>query len=115
MPSPSPVSCWPPCSSSASAASSAPWRKSAPGRFFGTWWYHAWGFDWLYDKLFVKPYLLLCQLLGRDPIDRTLGVVPFSVRGGHNLLSLTENGRLRWYAASLVGGAAILLGALLLA
>ena len=74
--------------------------KSAPGRFFGTWWYHAWGFDWLYDKLFVKPYLLLCQLLGRDPIDRTLGVVPFSVRGGHNLLSLTENGRLRWYAAS---------------
>ncbi|HCL3572716.1 TPA: NADH-quinone oxidoreductase subunit L [Pseudomonas aeruginosa] len=89
--------------------------KSAPGRFFGTWWYHAWGFDWLYDKLFVKPYLLLCQLLGRDPIDRTLGVVPFSVRGGHNLLSLTENGRLRWYAASLVGGAAILLGALLLA
>ncbi|MBK4532471.1 hypothetical protein JJQ17_25450, partial [Enterobacter cloacae] len=46
---------------------------------------------------------------------RTLGVVPFSVRGGHNLLSLTENGRLRWYAASLVGGAAILLGALLLA
>ncbi|HIE1867334.1 TPA: NADH-quinone oxidoreductase subunit L [Pseudomonas aeruginosa] len=89
--------------------------KSAPGRFFGIWWYHAWGFDWLYDKLFVKPYLLLCQLLGRDPIDRTLGVVPFSVRGGHNLLSLTENGRLRWYAASLVGGAAILLGALLLA
>ncbi|HBO4385634.1 TPA: NADH-quinone oxidoreductase subunit L [Pseudomonas aeruginosa] len=89
--------------------------KSAPGRFFGTWWYHAWGFEWLYDKLFVKPYLLLCQLLGRDPIDRTLGVVPFSVRGGHNLLSLTENGRLRWYAASLVGGAAILLGALLLA
>ncbi|HBO4656112.1 TPA: NADH-quinone oxidoreductase subunit L [Pseudomonas aeruginosa] len=89
--------------------------KGAPGRFFGTWWYHAWGFDWLYDKLFVKPYLLLCQLLGRDPIDRTLGVVPFSVRGGHNLLSLTENGRLRWYAASLVGGAAILLGALLLA
>ncbi|MDG3819799.1 NADH-quinone oxidoreductase subunit L [Pseudomonas aeruginosa] len=89
--------------------------KSAPGRFFGTWWYHAWGFDWLYDKLFVKPYLLLCQLLGRDPIDHTLGVVPFSVRGGHNLLSLTENGRLRWYAASLVGGAAILLGALLLA
>ncbi|MBG7167043.1 NADH-quinone oxidoreductase subunit L [Pseudomonas aeruginosa] len=89
--------------------------KSAPGRFFGTWWYHAGGFDWLYDKLFVKPYLLLCQLLGRDPIDRTLGVVPFSVRGGHNLLSLTENGRLRWYAASLVGGAAILLGALLLA
>ncbi|MBN0639082.1 NADH-quinone oxidoreductase subunit L, partial [Pseudomonas aeruginosa] len=21
--------------------------NSAPGRFFGTWWFHAWGFDWL--------------------------------------------------------------------
>ncbi|SDI16490.1 NADH-quinone oxidoreductase subunit L [Pseudomonas panipatensis] len=89
--------------------------KSAPGRFFGTWWFHAWGFDWLYDKLFVKPYLLLCRLLARDPIDQTLVLVPLTARGGHNLLSLTENGRLRWYAASLVGGAALLLAALLLA
>ncbi|MGV8267913.1 hypothetical protein ACV334_34885, partial [Pseudomonas aeruginosa] len=39
----------------------------------------------------------------------------FSVRGGQNLLSLTENGGLGWYAASLVARAAILLGALLLA
>ena len=89
--------------------------QSAPGRFFGTWWYHAWGFDWLYDKLFVKPYLLICRLLGADPIDKTLVLVPLTARGGHKLLSLTENGRLRWYAASLVGGAALLLGALLLA
>ncbi|SDL05453.1 NADH dehydrogenase subunit L [Pseudomonas delhiensis] len=87
--------------------------KSAPGRFFGTWWYHAWGFDWLYDKLFVKPYLLICRLLGRDPIDQTLVLVPLSARGGHTLLSLTENGRLRWYAASLVGGAVLLLALLL--
>ncbi|WP_371366465.1 NADH-quinone oxidoreductase subunit L [Pseudomonas sp. QL9] len=89
--------------------------QSAPGRFFGTWWFHAWGFDWLYDKLFVKPYLLLCRLLGRDPIDQSLVLVPLTARGGHKLLSLTENGRLRWYAASLVGGAALLLAALLLA
>jgi len=89
--------------------------QSAPGRFFGTWWYHAWGFDWLYDKLFVKPYLLICRLLGADPIDKTLVLVPLTARGGNKLLSLTENGRLRWYAASLVGGAALLLGALLLA
>ncbi len=24
--------------------------NSAPGRFLSTWWFHAWGFDWLYDK-----------------------------------------------------------------
>jgi len=89
--------------------------QSAPGRFFGTWWFHAWGFDWVYDKLFVKPYLLICRLLAADPIDKSLVLVPLTARGGHKLLSLTENGRLRWYAASLVGGAALLLGALLLA
>ncbi|SDO42753.1 NADH-quinone oxidoreductase subunit L [Pseudomonas jinjuensis] len=88
--------------------------QSAPGRFFGTWWFHAWGFDWVYDKLFVKPFLAICHLLRRDPVDRSLNLVPFTARGGHNILSLTENGRLRWYAASLVGGAALLLGALLL-
>ncbi|MCY1457187.1 NADH-quinone oxidoreductase subunit L [compost metagenome] len=68
----------------------------------------------MYDKLFVKPFLAICHLLRRDPVDRSLNLVPFTARGGHNILSLTENGRLRWYAASLVGGAALLLGALLL-
>ncbi|WP_295461068.1 NADH-quinone oxidoreductase subunit L [uncultured Pseudomonas sp.] len=89
--------------------------KSAPGRFFGTWWYHAWGFDWLYDLIFVKPYLLLARLLRRDPIDQGIGLIPLLARGGNLALSITENGRLRWYAASIVGGAVLLLGALLLA
>lgn len=89
--------------------------KSAPGRFFGTWWYHAWGFDWLYDLLFVKPYLLLARLLRHDPIDQAIGLIPLLARGGNLALSITENGRLRWYAASIVGGAVLLLGALLLA
>src|SRR5690606_5407887 len=25
--------------------------RSATGRFLGAWWYAAWGFDWLYDRL----------------------------------------------------------------
>ncbi|MDK8263234.1 MULTISPECIES: NADH-quinone oxidoreductase subunit L [Pseudomonas] len=89
--------------------------KSAPGRFFGTWWYHAWGFDWLYDLIFVKPYLLLTRLLRHDPFDQAIGLIPMLARGGNLALSITENGRLRWYAASIVGGAVLLLGALLLA
>lgn len=88
--------------------------ESAPGRFFSTWWFNAWGFDWLYDKLFVKPYLALCRLLGADPIDKTIDIIPLTARGGNHILSRTENGNLRWYAASLVGGAVLLLGAVLL-
>lgn len=89
--------------------------KSAPGRFFGTWWYHAWGFDWLYNWIFVKPYLAITQLLRSDPIDKVILIVPILARAGNLTLSLTENGRLRWYAASIVGGAVLLLAALLLA
>lgn len=88
--------------------------ESAPGRFFAAWWYAAWGFDWLYDRLFVQPYLLLCRLLGRDPFDRGITQIPMLAKGGNRLMSQTESGRLRWYAASLAGGAVLLLGALAL-
>ncbi|MFV0889768.1 NADH-quinone oxidoreductase subunit L [Metapseudomonas otitidis] len=88
--------------------------QSAPGRFLGAWWYAAWGFDWLYDKLFVKPYLLATRLLGNDPIDSGIGLIPRLVRGGNGMLSSSQTGQLRWYAVSLVGGAVLVLGAVLL-
>ncbi|MBM7061764.1 NADH-quinone oxidoreductase subunit L [Pseudomonas sp. UL073] len=88
--------------------------NSAPGRFLSAWWFAAWGFDWLYDVLFVKPYLLVCRLLGRDPIDKTIGVLPRLARGGNQAMSRTETGNLRWYAASIVGGSVLLLATLLI-
>jgi NADH-quinone oxidoreductase subunit L len=87
--------------------------QSAPGRFLSAWWFAAWGFDWLYDKLFVQPYLLLCRLLGRDPIDRSIGLIPFLVRGGNTLLARSETGQVRWYATSIAGGAVLVLAVLL--
>ena len=88
---------------------------SAPGRFLGAWWYAAWGFDWLYALLFVKPYLLICRLLGRDPLDHAIGLIPATVRSSHEAMTSTENGYLRWYAASLALGAVVVLGIIVLA
>ncbi|MCQ4320517.1 NADH-quinone oxidoreductase subunit L [Stutzerimonas stutzeri] len=88
--------------------------QSAPGRFLTAWWYAAWGFDWLYDKLFVQPYLGLCGLLARDPVDAAIGLIPRTARGSHALLSRAQTGQLRWYALSIVGGAVLLLGVVLL-
>ncbi|MOA03728.1 NADH-quinone oxidoreductase subunit L [compost metagenome] len=88
--------------------------QSAPGRFLSAWWFAAWGFDWLYDKLFVRPYLLICRLLGRDPIDISIGLLPLLARGGHLALRQSQTGNLRWYATSIVGGAVFVLAALLL-
>ena len=87
---------------------------SAPGRALGAWWYAAWGFDWLYDKLFVQPYLWLCRVLGRDPIDQSLGLVTWSAQRGHRLSAKAQTGQMRWYAVSIVGGAALVLGIILI-
>ncbi|MBC9251025.1 NADH-quinone oxidoreductase subunit L [Pseudomonas alcaligenes] len=87
--------------------------QSAPGRFLSAWWFAAWGFDWLYDLLFVKPYLLICRLLGRDPIDQSIGLVPRLARGGNGLLARAQTGQVRWYATSIAGGAVLVLAVLL--
>lgn len=87
--------------------------SSAPGRFLSAWWFAAWGFDWLYDKIFVQPYLLICRLLGRDPIDFSIGLLPALARGGNAVLVRSETGYVRWYAASIAGGAVLVLAAIL--
>ncbi|ACS86317.1 NADH-quinone oxidoreductase subunit L [Musicola paradisiaca] len=87
---------------------------SAPGRFFSTWWFHAWGFDWLYDKVFVKPYLAIATLLQRDPLNALMNIPAILVRWGNRALLVSENGQLRWYVASMGVGAVVVLALLLL-
>ncbi|MGK2913170.1 MAG: NADH-quinone oxidoreductase subunit L [Porticoccaceae bacterium] len=83
---------------------------SAPGRLIGGWWLNAWGFDFLYDRVFVRPYRGLAQLLRHDPIDQALGVVTLVARQSHRLLAVTENGLVRWYVASIAAGAVLVIG-----
>ncbi|MGY3856767.1 NADH-quinone oxidoreductase subunit L [Aeromonas intestinalis] len=88
--------------------------QSAPGRLLSTLWFNAWGFDWLYDLLWVKPYLLATRLLGKDPLDRAMNLPAVLAQTGHQLLAWTVSGKLRWYAASMGMGAALILALLLL-
>ncbi|MBX9445742.1 NADH-quinone oxidoreductase subunit L [Dickeya chrysanthemi] len=88
--------------------------NSAPGRFFSTWWFHAWGFDWLYDKVFVKPYLAIATLLQRDPLNALMNIPAILTRWGNRALIVSENGQVRWYAASMGIGAVVVLALLLL-
>ncbi|WP_323943366.1 NADH-quinone oxidoreductase subunit L [Aeromonas caviae] len=88
--------------------------ESAPGRVLSTLWFNAWGFDWLYDLIWVKPYLLATRLLGKDPLDRMMNLPAVLAQGGHQLLAWTVSGKLRWYAASMGMGAALILALLLL-
>lgn len=88
--------------------------NSAPGRLLSTLWFNAWGFDWLYDQLWVKPYLLATRLVGQDPLDWMMGLPAWLAPGGNQLLAWTVTGKLRWYAASMGIGARLVLALLLL-
>ncbi|MFF7710100.1 NADH-quinone oxidoreductase subunit L [Pseudomonas sp. NPDC007930] len=89
--------------------------NSGPGRLLSRWWFAAWGFDWLYDKLFVKPYLAISHLLRKDPVDKTIGLIPAMAKGGNSAMSRSETGQLRWYAASIAFGAVLVIGAVVAA
>ncbi|MEN5014827.1 NADH-quinone oxidoreductase subunit L [Erwinia sp. Eh17-17] len=87
--------------------------NSAVGRFFTTWWFAAWGFDWLYDKVFVKPYLGVAWLLSRDPLNSLMNIPALLARGANKGLVVSENGYLRWYLASMSIGAVVVLALLM--
>jgi len=70
-------------------------------------WLAGWGFDALYDRLFVRPFVRAAELSRRDFADSIFtGVAEANVRL-HRALSRTETGVLRWYAMGIVLGAII--------
>ncbi len=71
------------------------------GRFWGS----GWGFDALYDRLFVNPFVALARASRRDLADRLLwNPVAALSRLSHDLLSRTQNGQMRWYAGGIAVG-----------
>lgn len=65
------------------------------------------GFDLLYTWLFVKPYCFIAQLNKRDVFDQLLMLNAWYVALCHDVLSSSQSGKLRWYAAAI--GVAVLL------
>jgi NADH-quinone oxidoreductase subunit L len=82
---------------------------SGIGKLLTAWWKNAFGFDWLYDLLFVKTFHFIVRVNARDVVDGGISLIPRLMRAGHDVLALTENGRLRWYAATIAAGAVLVL------
>lgn len=70
---------------------------------------NAFGFDSLYNIVFVKPYLLLAKIFGRDPIDGMWLALPAIVQGGNRFASARQTGSLREYASSMALGIVVVL------
>ena len=80
--------------------------RSAIGGLLHRYWAGGWGFDWLYDRLVVRPYVFLASIDRDDIIDSFFDLLSISGAWGYRVASRTQNGKVRTYAAGLAIGAA---------
>jgi NADH-quinone oxidoreductase subunit L len=67
-------------------------------------WLGGWGFDELYRRLFVRPYVAAAEATAHDPVDLPYRWLADLTQLGHRALRATQTGKLRWYAAALAAG-----------
>lgn len=72
-------------------------------RFF----FSGWGFDWLYDKAIVQPFLWIARVNKGDFFDAIYTGIAWVSRGIHGLVRRTQDGKLRYYAVGIACGAII--------
>jgi NADH-quinone oxidoreductase subunit L len=90
------------------------WRRltenmvnSSLGGVLHRFWFAGWGFDWLYDRLLVRPYVRLARLDKDDVVDLFFDAIAGFSRLAYRGLSFTQTGHVRWYAAGMAAGAAV--------
>ena len=83
------------------------------GRSLHQWWFADWGFDWIYDKVFVQPFVWASEINKSDFIDAFYTGVAWLAQWFYRGLSRTETGRVRWYAAGLAAGSVLFLAVVL--
>jgi NADH-quinone oxidoreductase subunit L len=78
-------------------------------------WETGWGFDWLYDRVFVRPFLWVARKDQSDVIDRFYTGVAVLSQAAYRQLSASETGRVRRYAAGITAGSIVLIAILVFA
>jgi NADH-quinone oxidoreductase subunit L len=68
-----------------------------------------WGFDRLYDLILVKPFDRLAIACKDEPIDGVYNAIVAISRGLNKAITATQTGKIRWYAANMGIGLALVL------
>lgn len=84
-------------------------EKSFNHSRFNKFFEKGWGFDKLYDTLFVKPVIWLAVIDKNDIFDWLNISISRLALLTNRLLSITQNGKLRWYLMSFAIGIALIL------
>jgi NADH-quinone oxidoreductase subunit L len=81
--------------------------RTSWGAALHRFWFVGWGFDWVYDRLLVRPFVWLAQADRDDVADLIYDGLAALSRMLNHILSATETGKVRWYAAGIAVGAII--------
>jgi NADH-quinone oxidoreductase subunit L len=77
------------------------------GRFLDQWWFAGWGFDWIYDKVLVQPFIWAANVNESDFVDAFYAGIARVAEASYRSLSRTETGRVRWYATAMAAGSVL--------
>jgi NADH-quinone oxidoreductase subunit L len=77
-------------------------------------WFVGWGFDWVYDKVFVQPFLWAARVNKDDVVDLVFDGIALLNQMAYELLSRTQTGNVRGYAAGIAIGAAVIIAIVVL-
>ena len=83
------------------------------GRALHQWWFAGWGFDWVYDKAFVQPFIWAAEINKSDFVDAFYTGVAQLTERFYRGLSQTETGRVRWYAMGMAAGSVLFIAMVL--
>ncbi len=72
-------------------------------------WFSGWGFDSLYNFLFVRPFVFLSTVNKNDVVDNLYEGLVAIAEFFHRIFSFTQSGILRWYLMGIVIGGILLL------
>jgi NADH-quinone oxidoreductase subunit L len=82
-----------------------PQRARVPATgFLAKLWLAGWGFDWLYDRLFVHPFQWLTRKSKSDVVDIPIRGLGQLTVFGYQILRQAQTGHVRWYAMGIAMG-----------
>jgi NADH-quinone oxidoreductase subunit L len=87
--------------------------SSVAGSALHQFWFSDWGMDWLYDRVFVVPLVWFARINKGDFMDGFYTGVARMNELAWRILSRTETGQLRWYAAGMAAGAVVFIAVVL--
>ena len=85
------------------------------GRALNQWWFAGWGFDWIYDKALVQPFIWVANVNKSDFVDAFYTGIGRVADVSYRWLSGTETGRVRWYATTMAAGSVVFIAMVLIA